>query len=339
MARRKSKKKSSNKLLKTVILLALFIGLWFIYQQPAVQKRINEVLHPHKPAPTAVQTVPEPEVTQPKSQQGVLPPPEPVVTPPSTKNVTYTVKNPQFDNLSYGVPGKADSIVEREGYALGYIEKHEQPAWVQYIMTSEEVSRRAAKRGDDFRPDPDVPTGSATPQDYTRSGYDRGHLAPAADMSFSVKTMSESFFMSNMSPQTPELNRGVWKDLEAQVRDWVKTFGRAYVVSGPVLNKKAGEFNSIGENQVAIPEYYYKVVLVPLYEDEADRKSMDDAKAVMAIGFVIPNQGCEDNFWRYAVPVDEVEVLTNLDFFAILEDAEEDKIEAEANPSKWENTY
>ena len=104
--------------------------------------------------------------------------------------------------------------MEREGYALGYIEKHEQPAWVQYIMTGEEVSRRAAKRGDDFRPDPDVPTGSATPQDYTRSGYDRGHLAPAADMSFSVKTMSESFFMSNMSPQAPQFNRGIWSKLE-----------------------------------------------------------------------------------------------------------------------------
>ena len=146
MARRRSKKKSSNKLLKTAILLILFIGLWFIYNHTDIPTRIQNALRPHRPTPTAVQTVPEPEVTQPKSQQGVLPPPEPVVTPPSTKNVTYTVKNPQFDNLSYGVPGKADSIVEREGYALGYIEKHEQPAWVQYIMTAEEVSRRAASR-------------------------------------------------------------------------------------------------------------------------------------------------------------------------------------------------
>ena len=119
MARRKTRKKSSNKLLKTAILLILFIGLWFIYQQPAVQKRINEVLHPRKPAPTAVQTVPEPEVPAPKPQQGNLPPPEPVVVPPSTKDVTYTVKNPQFDNLSYGVPGAADSGgLERTAAAL-----------------------------------------------------------------------------------------------------------------------------------------------------------------------------------------------------------------------------
>lgn len=202
--KRKSKKKS-NKFLKTIILLVLFIGIWFIYQQPGVQKRINEILRPHKPAQTtAVQTVSEPEVTPRKPEAQIAPP-----TTGTKQSFTYTIKNPQFDNLSYGIPGKADSIVEREGYALGYIEKHEQPAWVQYIMTSEEVSSRTAKRGDDFRPDPAVPTGSATPQDYTRSGYDRGHLAPAADMSFSGKTMSESFYMSNMSPQAPQFNRGI----------------------------------------------------------------------------------------------------------------------------------
>ena len=126
-----------------MVLLVLFIGVWFIYNHTDIPARIQNALRPHKP--TTVQIVPDP----PKPQQGVLPPPEPVVTSPG-KTVTYTVKNPQFDNLSYGVPGKADSIVEREGYALGYIEKHEQPAWVRYIMTAEEVSRRAAKRGDDF---------------------------------------------------------------------------------------------------------------------------------------------------------------------------------------------
>ena len=128
MARRRSKKKSSNKLLKTAILLILFIGIWFVYNYTDIPARIQNALRPHKP--TSAQTVPEPEVTPPKPQTGVLPPPEPVVTQPG-KTVTYTIKNPQFDNLSYGVPGAADSIIEREGYALGYIEKHEQPAWVQ----------------------------------------------------------------------------------------------------------------------------------------------------------------------------------------------------------------
>ena len=248
MARRRTKKKS-NKLLKTAILLVLLIGVWFIYNHTDIPARIQNALRPHKP--TSAQTVPEPEVTPPKPQTGVLPPPEPVVTPPRTKSVTYTIRCPQFDNLSYGVPSAADSIIEREGYALGYIEKHEQPAWVQYIMTAEEVSRRAAKRGDDFRPDPEVPTGSATPQDYTRSGYDRGHLAPAADMSFSVKTMSESFFMSNMSPQAPQFNRGIWSKLEKQVRHFATREKRIVVVTGPIL--PAEKTITIGANRVTVP--------------------------------------------------------------------------------------
>lgn len=321
MARRKTRKKSSNKLLKTAILLILFIGLWFIYQQPAVQKRINEVLHPRKPAPTAVQTVPEPEIPAPKPQQGSLPPPEPVVVPPSTKNVTYTVKNPQFDNLSYGVPGAADSIIEREGYALGYIEKHEQPAWVQYIMTGEEVSRRAAKRGDDFRPDPDVPTGSATPQDYTRSGYDRGHLAPAADMSFSVKTMSESFFMSNMSPQAPQFNRGIWSKLEKQVRHFATKEKRIVVVTGPIL--PAEKTITIGANKVTVPQYYYKVI----YDTTPPEKM---------IGFVLPNKGSNADLRTFVVTVDRVEELTGLDFFSTVPKEKQEQLERTITVENWD---
>lgn len=94
----------------------------------------------------------------------------------------------RYDNLSFGAPGKADTIIDRAGYALGYIEYHEQPAWVIYKLTRAEATTKAAKRGDDFRENPQIPTGSATLADYRRSGYDRGHLAPAADMAFSSAT-------------------------------------------------------------------------------------------------------------------------------------------------------
>jgi endonuclease G len=137
-------------------------------------------------------------------------------------------QNPQYDNLSFGVPGKADTIIDRPGYAFGYIEYHEQPAWVIYIMTKTEATTKVAKRTNKFRSDPEIPTGSATTGDYRRSGYDRGHLAPAADMAFSGQTMADSFFMSNMSPQKPAFNRGIWKDLEALVRYFAITDLRTY---------------------------------------------------------------------------------------------------------------
>ncbi len=133
MARRRSKKKS-HKLLKTAILLALFIGLWFVYNHTDIPARIKSTLQPHRPTPIAVQTAPELEVKPTVSEPEV----PSLTTTGSQQSFSYTIKNPQFDNLSYGVPGKADSIVEREGYALGYIEKHEQPAWVQYQDLPEE---------------------------------------------------------------------------------------------------------------------------------------------------------------------------------------------------------
>ncbi len=308
MARRKSKKKSSHKFLKSIIFLGIFAVVWFLFQYPPVSFRIKNAVREYPPKQKTVQTVPKPEVTQPP-------------TTGTKQSFSYTIKNPQFDNLSYGVPGKADSIVEREGYALGYIEKHEQPAWVQYIMTAEEVSRRAAKRGDDFRPDPEIPTGSATPQDYTRSGYDRGHLAPAADMSFSGKTMSESFYMSNMSPQAPQFNRGIWSKLEKQVRHFATKEKRIVVVTGPIL--PAEKTITIGANRVTVPQYYYKVI----YDITPPEKM---------IAFVLPNKGSSADLRTFVVTVDKVEELTGLDFFSSVPQPKQEQLERTITVENWD---
>lgn len=194
------------------------------------------------------------------------------------------------------------------------------------------------KRTNDFRPDPEIAGGSATLADYKKSGYDRGHLTPAGDMVFSREAMSETFYMSNMCPQVAAFNRGIWKDLEDQVREWVRLYGAAYVVSGPVLSKPAEEYPSIGESKVAVPELFYKVILVPIYEDGAEQDSpeaLETCADVIAIAFVIPNKGCEGDFWQYAASVDEVEEITGLDFFPLLEDDVEKRVEAECNPRPW----
>ena len=92
-------------------------------------------------------------------------------------------------------------VVEHSYYSLSYIEEHEQPEWVYYLLTADMVNGNA-ERGDDFRPDAKVKTGSAELSDYKSSGYDRGHLCPAADMKHSDKAMSETFFMSNTFVRT-----------------------------------------------------------------------------------------------------------------------------------------
>ncbi len=215
-------------------------------------------------------------------------------------------------------PSYSAGKVVKEKYILKYHEQHEQAEWVYYVLTPEFVDGNA-KRRNDFRVDPDVKTGSATLADYRGSGYDRGHLCPAAAMKLNAKAMSETFFMSNMSPQKPYFNRGIWKHLEAQVRSWVRIEKKLYVVTGPVFKDNLG---TIGRNKVTVPGYYYKVV----YDPTGSKKM---------IGFIMRNEKSDKPIKSFAVSVDEVEKVTGIDFFPGLNDELEDRLERESEISKW----
>jgi endonuclease G len=214
---------------------------------------------------------------------------------------------------------KGEYLIRHSGYSLVYNEPYEQSAWVAYQLTEKETEKQY-DRTDKFIPDPSVSTGSATDADYSGSGYDRGHLAPAADMGWSATTMAESFYFSNMSPQVPGFNRGIWKRLEEQVRSWAIEYDTIYVVTGPVLK---GDMGSIGANKVAVPNYYYKVIL--------DMHS----KPHQAIGFVMENASASGDLSNFAVSIDSVERFTGIDFFPSLEDAAETTLEKTVCTSCW----
>lgn len=209
------------------------------------------------------------------------------------------------------------------GFTLCYRESYEQSEWVAYLLTREKLNPITG-RTNDFRSDTKISTGSATPKDYTRSGFDRGHLAPAADMEWSIESVHDSFLMSNMSPQAPQFNRGMWKFLEEKVREWVQFYGKVFIVTGPVLEKDSSKYNFIGENKVSVPEYYYKVLL-----------TVKSDNSVSAIGFILPNRKCDGFISDYAVSVDEVEMRTGLDFYSLLPDEIEDSVEKEIFLSDW----
>ena len=124
----------------------------------------------------------------------------------------------------YAIPAHTteDVVIKHEGYIFCYSERYEQSRWVAYQLTRQEVSGKAVRSGS-FIEDPLVFTGTANKSDYIGSGYDRGHLAPAGDMRWSKKVMRESFLFSNMSPQHPSFNRGIWKKLENNVRRWARS--------------------------------------------------------------------------------------------------------------------
>jgi len=211
-------------------------------------------------------------------------------------------------------------VVNHTYYTLGYVEEWEQPAWVAYQLTSLMLNNKV-KRKDNFREDNAVKTGSAYPGDYSNSGYDKGHLCPAGDMMFSEIAMSETFFMSNMSPQVPEFNRGIWKSLESLIREWAKKEKKLYIVTGPII--KPG-YKKIGYiNKVAVPQYFYKAVL---YYGDKTKKS---------IGFILPHEGSKQPLSTYAVSIDSVEKMTGLDFFYKLPDEEEEIIENKVKKWEW----
>ena len=344
MPRRKPRKKGSgNPTLKVAVILIILLlgGSYGAYRIPSpVRKHVRagvayvvDKIRSLRERPKTAQVPTKPQ--EPSIPVATMPPPEPVVTttPTTPKQDTVTVSGStsaqqqpvitvqtRFDHLKLGVPGKADTIIDRPGYALGYIEYHEQPAWVIYRLTKEQTLTKAAKRGNDFKEDPEVPTGSATLADYRRSGYDRGHLAPAADMAYSFKTMGDSFFMSNMSPQKPKFNRGVWKDLEAQVRDFAITEQDVYIVTGPILPKT--KTVTIGSNKVTVPTHYYKIVY-----DRTPPEKM--------IAFILPNDGSDRPLQDFAVTVDAVEAATGLNFFSAVPQPKQEQLESTISVKDW----
>jgi endonuclease G len=210
-------------------------------------------------------------------------------------------------------------LVRHKAYTLGYNERYEQAAWVAYVLTAAETKSNY-KRSNDFEVDPKVSTGTATNNDYSHSGYDRGHLAPAADMSFSWLAMNESFYYSNMSPQEPSFNRGIWKNLEELMRNWAVNYDSIYVVTGPVFEKN---MSFIGTNKVAVPGAYYKVIVKRI------------GNKVEGIGFILPNRGSNVPLQSFVVSIDQVEQRTGIDFFSSWQDGIESAMEKQACISCW----
>lgn len=213
-------------------------------------------------------------------------------------------------------------IVSHTGYTLSYDTINHTPFWVAWELTSSEASGSYA-RSNDFREDPAIPSRHAVwEKSYSGSGYDRGHMCPAADQKWSAEAMSESFFMSNMCPQEPTLNQEWWEHLEEAERRWAKKEGAVYIVCGPIYDTMP--VKSIKDSFfIGLPDKFFKVIL-----------SLSPGKE-KAIGFVYKNDNSRQPMGNVACPVDEVEQITGFDFFPTLDDQLEDRLESTFNLGKW----
>ena len=226
--------------------------------------------------------------------------------------------NKKADTARMEIPiakeNKQGQIIQRTGYTLSYDAKNKTPKWVAWELTREETQGNE-ERTNDFQPDPEVIGAKVVTYDYSGSGYDRGHMAPAGDMKWSKKAMQESFYMSNICPQDHNLNTEDWNDLEMKSREWARRYGKVHIVCGPIYKGIRNEY--IGDHRVKVPDAFFKVILI------------NNAKKQCALGFYFENEAGERPLTDYLTSVDELEKLTGLDFFAALPDEEENRLEKE----------
>ena len=235
---------------------------------------------------------------------------------------TALAGNDKFpEEILFGIPAESDQIIARKGFSLGYSYKYRQAVWVAYILTKKDLQKKKVKRRSSFQVDPAVQYAPVRPKDYAKTSYDKGHLAPAADMAWSVQSMKNSFFMSNITPQTAGCNRGIWKRLEKNVRQWAWKERKVCIITGPVF---ANTDTKLGKTSIPVPTAFYKVIY-------------DMTKPVKMIAFLIPNASSKKHILSFAVPVDIVEGITGYDFFTTLDDELEEKLEKECNIIQWLN--
>lgn len=215
--------------------------------------------------------------------------------------------------------GMKNVVCQYSGFTSYFNPETHIPNCVAYeIIESETTGDEPRKKS--FEADHTI-DGCAESSDYRNSGYDRGHMAPAADMKWSKEAMEESFLMTNICPQVKSLNSGIWHRLEQRVREWAARDSSIIVVCGPIFTP-GKPVEQIGEIGVAVPHRFFKALYAPGRN--------------IGIAFIFDNDKVKGELRKYAVTIDSVERETGLDLFYNLPDDIENEVENQCNYKLWE---
>ena len=210
--------------------------------------------------------------------------------------------------------------IDYTGFTVGFNPDMHQPNYVAWVLTPDHTDGPYSRKDVDFQVDPRV-KGCATIADYKGSGFDRGHMAPAADMKWSKEAMTDCHYLTNMCPQSNKLNTGAWATVEKNTRKWAMKHGPVVIVAGPVLSDRLSR--TIGPSRVPVPERFFKVLLAP------------EANPPMGLAFIMPNSYVEGGAESTVATIDQVEAITGFDFFSALPDDVENRVESESSIRKW----
>lgn len=210
--------------------------------------------------------------------------------------------------------------LQKTALTISYNPDHKQADWVFYGLSPREL-RNCANRSNSFNADPALRSAVASQlSDYKGSGYDRGHLSPAADNKFSPDAMKESFYLSNISPQPPSFNQRIWARFENLVRGWAMQMNGVWITTGPVLEEG---LPTIGAGRVSVPQYFYKIMVT---QNARERK---------ALAFLFPTSAqSRDDISSYAISIDDLEARTRIDFNPGLPN--EDSLERTISLTGWD---
>lgn len=215
--------------------------------------------------------------------------------------------------------GVASQLKGYEGFNLSFNKDNGTPNWVAWELLGAEADGEQ-ERYNRFWQDEDI-EGCPQHSDYTHSGYDRGHMCPAADQKWSYEAMVDCFSMANICPQDHSLNSGAWNTLENKERVWARRDSAIVIVAGPIYD--VTDRTRIGEASVRVPGAFFKVMAAP-YADPP-----------RGIAFIYPNMSSPGNMENYVTTIDDVEAVTGLDFFGTLPDDIEQQIEKSSSFKEW----
>ncbi len=246
------------------------------------------------------------------------------------QGITINAPLPNDDPLIFGNPSNATAEIANENnylllrpqYSLSYNRGRATANWVAWRLDSSWIG--STDRQDDFRPDMTLPLGwyQVLDQDYSGSGYDRGHMCPSGDRTNSIPNNSATFLMTNIIPQLADNNQGPWNDFENYCRTIASQGNEIYIITGP-----AGNAGTIAQGRVVIPTVTWKVVIV-LQNGTNDVQRV--TRATRAFGIIVSNQPPVNRNapWRnFRVTVDAVENLTGFDFFTAIPKITQELIE------------
>ncbi|MBC7427933.1 MAG: DNA/RNA non-specific endonuclease [Bacteriovorax sp.] len=226
---------------------------------------------------------------------------------------------PRSETSMDGVP--VEVVIDHGPIKILYNTQRRLPEYVVYELTADHLKGTEGKRANKFIVDPILMAQNypfVAPSEYSHSGYDRGHMAPSGDFLWDQTVNDSTFVMSNMAPQSPNLNRDSWRKLEDKVRRWACGEGKLLVITGPVLPKSLPRMKS----GLEIPQQFFKIVI-------------DETPPKKAISFLYSQDDHGDMLARNTVPVKNIESVTGLAFNENFPDLKSDNVRLPAAENTW----